>query len=502
MTAFNSSRRRLLESGGAFFLSAAVLPAWAGLAKSDQVWDETFDVIIVGAGLAGLAAACASIDGGAKTVLLEKMSVPGGTGNFSNGTFTVVGSPQQAKAGIKDDWQSLMADNMREGGGYCHPELARHVAEQSHASYEFAVAHGATFEDYLIPFPGHSVKRILQPTKNCEVGFLQPFRRYVTEHGGEIRTRVRVDEILFNEAGDVVGVKARTNYRFDPTLESDDIQNKTGAVKYYRARRGVICATGGFAHDKPFIAQEFPQFSDTFSTQHIGATASGYRLLANAGARMIHTTFYRPAFPEANNMGKGVLIDVKTGKRYVNETISRQAHFVEANKTIQATGQIPVAILDEDSMAHIVNMPHFKVNQAAGWVTKHASLEAVAKHYGIPFENLKQTVDQYNAMVEKGEDTEFHSNLDKKPKNPIDKAPFYVCWVRPDLNSNTGGALINTKAEVIGLNTNQPIPGLYACGKATGGVHGISRLLGAATADCMVFGMTAGREAAARKPAK
>lgn len=91
--------------------------------------------------------------------------------------------------------------------------------------------------------------------------------------------------------------------------------------------------------------------------------------------------------------------------------------------------------------------------------------------------------------------------MEKKFKNPIDHAPYYVCWVRPDLNANTGGALITPKAEVVGLNTNKPIPGLYAAGKATGGVHGYSRLLGAAIADCVVFGMTAGREVARRKPA-
>lgn len=494
-------RRRFLAGAGAALAGLGINFAHAGVARADQHWDETFDVIIVGAGLAGLTAACAALDEGAKTVLLEKMSVSGGTGNYSNGTFSVVGSPQQAAAGIKDDWKILMEDNMREGGGWCRPELARHVAEQSHASYEFAIAHGATFEDYLIPFPGHSVKRLLQPTKNCEVGFLQPFRRYVKEHGGEIRTRVRVDEILFNDAGEVVGVKARTNYRFDPTLESDDLENKTGTVKYYRALRGIVCATGGWAHDKVFLEQECPQFAQTFSTQHIGSTASGYRLLANAGARMIQTAFYRAAFPEANNMGKGVIVDVTTGKRYISETKDRRTQFEAANIQMLKTGRIPVSILDKEAYEHVVNMPHFNVNRAAGWVTEHPSIEDVAEHYEIPLEPLKETIARYNADVEKGVDTEFGSDLEKKFKNPIDHAPYYVCWVRPDLNANTGGALITPKAEVVGLNTNKPIPGLYAAGKATGGVHGYSRLLGAAVADCVVFGMTAGREVARRKPA-
>ena len=96
-------RRRFLAGAGAALAGLGINFAHAGVARADQHWDETFDVIIVGVGLAGLTAACAALDESAKTVLLEKMSVSGGTGNYSNGTFSVVGSPQQAAAGIKDD---------------------------------------------------------------------------------------------------------------------------------------------------------------------------------------------------------------------------------------------------------------------------------------------------------------------------------------------------------------------------------------------------------------
>lgn len=100
-------RRRFLAGAGAALAGLGINFAHAGVARADQHWDETFDVIIVGAGLAGLTAACAALDEGAKSVLLEKMSVSGGTGNYSNGTFSVVGSPQQAAGAVRSSRATL-----------------------------------------------------------------------------------------------------------------------------------------------------------------------------------------------------------------------------------------------------------------------------------------------------------------------------------------------------------------------------------------------------------
>ncbi len=491
-----------LKSGSGAVLGAALAlgEAPAHAAPAPQ-WDEEFDVVIVGSGLASAVAACAALDRGAKVLILEKMGVVGGTGVASNGTFAVVGSPQQAKAGITHDtWEVFYQDNLKEGQNFCQPELIKHLSQSSRKAYDFMIAHGAKFEDYLIPFPGQSINRLLQPKTNCLTGMLQPLYAYLRGKGATVRTRCRVDALVFGADGAVEGVRLRENYYFDAKLDSDDIENRSGTPRTIRARRGVICGTGGFAHDKPFMAQEFPQLTSVFSTQQIGSTASGFRVLANAGARMVHTSFFRPAFPQANNMGRGLMVDVLSGQRFTNETLGRLPQFHAAARLMASNGgRIPIAILDADTYPNLVDLPHFNVNIDAGWVTRHDSIESIAQKFQIPLDELKKTIARYNRMIEQGKDSDFGANLEFGKRNKLDRAPYYVAMVRPDLNSTLGGALINTQAQVIGLNTNRPIPGLYAAGEASGGVLGHSRLLGCATLSCTVFGMAAGYDVAARK---
>ena len=138
-------------------------------------------------------------------------------------------------------------------------------------------------------------------------------------------------------------------------------------------------------------------------------------------------------------------------------------------------------------------------NAGAGYVTKHDSLEDLAEHYKIPLDALKATIEEYNAMAEKGEDTVFRADFSKTKNNRVDKPPYYAVMVKPNLTYSLAGALITPKAEVVGVLDDEPIPGLYAAGEAASGVHGAMRLGGCAILDCCVFGMIAGRNVMAKK---
>ena len=103
-------------------------------------------------------------------------------------------------------------------------------------------------------------------------------------------TRCRADEIIFDDKGRAVGLQVRTNYRFDPALYSDDLENKGGTVRNFGATKAIICGTGGFANDKIMRKNEFPKYKDLVSTQQIGATMSGYKLLSERAAPWFYTS--------------------------------------------------------------------------------------------------------------------------------------------------------------------------------------------------------------------
>ncbi len=121
-------------------------------------------------------------------------------------------------------------------------------------------------------------------------------------------------------------------------------------------------------------------------------------------------------------------------------------------------------------------------------------MEELAKFYKIPLEPFLKTVADFNGYVKAGSDPEFGKPLTKADVGGIDvsKAPFYACQTSPKILYCMGGVQINTKAQVISLQTEMPIPRLFAAGEITGGVHGASRLGSVAIADCLTFGMIAG----------
>ena len=490
------TRRAFIKAGAVALCGLAASPALAKSRKNkEDDWNDTFDVIVVGSGLAAFVAGLSALENGAaRVVLLEKMGMIGGSTAISNGTISVPGSPLQKAQGIDDSPEAMLADMLKAGQGFCHPELTRTLVDNGVEAFDFIVKHGAKFKDTVMKPGGMNTKRLLQPDTNGASGLLAPLRAAYLKKGGKLLLCCKVDRFLTNNEGAVLGVAARTDYHFDIRLGSDDIENRTGTPVRFRAKRGVICCTGGFEADRAFRSQELPQFAGAFTTEQPGATASGYRLLAAAGARMINGALYRPAFPCTDEQPLGMMLDPATGKRFVNEGAGRIPVFLAASKVLASNGRrMPLSLLDADAYELVENKHRMEKNAAAGYVTKHESLEDVAKHYNIPLEALKATIADYNAMVERGEDTAFKSDFSKTKANKVDKAPFYAVMVKPNLTYSLAGALITAQAQVVSVLTDAPIPGLYAAGEATSGVHGAMRLGGCAILDCCVFGMLAGR---------
>ena len=322
------SRRHFLGAGSA--LAAAGLMSAAGQASAQTAkvpakWDETVDFLIVGTGFAGLAAALEAHQIGIKNVLvIDKMPTPGGNSIINGGAVAAAGTDMQKKAGISDNPDLLYSDILRAGGGLAHPELARHIADESVENfYWLRDKIGVQFEAVTY-HGGHSVKRSHSVTAHMGSGFINPMLAKCKEYNIPIQLRTYLEDIIEDDKGVVLGAKVRTGYRF-PRANS-------GKVKYIRARNGVLLAAGGFAQNVTMRMSHDPRLTAAFgSTNQPGATGEALQDAQFLGANTVHMDWIQLGpwtSPDEQGFGKtpllteplvgyGPMVDPANAKRFV-----------------------------------------------------------------------------------------------------------------------------------------------------------------------------------------
>ena len=510
------SRRDALKFGmmgaGAAMLSAANAMAAAPMEK-DVKFDEEYDVIVIGTGFSGLAAAAKAAERGYKVLILEKMGRVGGNSVINGGGMAVPMNKYQKKHGIEDSGEKFIADCLKAGLGINHVELLETIVKRSNDALEFALKCGAKFQDVKPAwFGGHSVARTLVTENMSGSGIIQPMAAFVEKLPGcKILTRAKMDDfVMSNDGLSVLGVTARINYKFDKNLLSDDIENKSGEKKVYRAKKGVILASGGFSMDKIFRKIQDPRIAeDQDATNHDGATAGALLKAFQIGAMPVHIDWIQQgpwASPDERGFGVaplltqqglfvlGVAVDIRNGKRFMNEMADRKTR-ADAEYVIlrEAPKSYPVVIGTYNTFGPQI-YPQIEKGIQGGVMKKFDTLDALAANYKIPADALKETIKVYNETALAGKEDQFKKQTLKDLKEaPIDmKGPFYAIRLMPKPHHTMGGLHINTKAQVISANTNKPIPGLFAAGEVTGGTHGASRLGTVAVTDCLTFGLIAG----------
>lgn len=474
----------------------------------DVKYNEEYDVVIIGSGYAALSAAITSAEKGNKVVVVEKMGRIGGNSVINGGLLAVVDNPKQKQEGIKDSIDLYMQDSMKAGRYLNHPELLRVIGERGNDALKLVQKCGAKFYDKLSHLGGHSVPRTYLSANGSGSGIVLPMIKYFQKlPNGTIKKRTKFDEFILDDNGRVVGVSVREKYKFDKKLQDDASQNKTGKRKYYKAKKAVVIASGGFSRDKFLREQQDPRIlPDTDSTNQPGATAETMMKAFELGAVPVHLAFiqFGPwACPDEKGFGAasnfninatfryGISVNPKTGKRYMNELADRKTRATAMFKIAGNDKNYPINICDQSAVDKIIpEIAHKAIK--SGVVKKFDSIDALAKEYNIPVKELKETIEAYNGYVKSGEDKEQGKPVDKTEGVQILKAPFYGTRGVPKLHHTMGGLKINTKAQVISSDTKEPIPGLYAAGEITGGTHGASRLGSCSIPDCLVFGMVAG----------
>lgn len=501
----NLVKRRSLLQG---FVAGGLAAAFSGPSHAAEVngFDEVHDIVIVGSGFAGLATAYSAVKAGLKDILiLENMEAFGGNSCLCGGLMSLPLSPKQKSKGIKDSVEMMMADMYKAGRGFNHPELARKFASDAPGVCAMLDECGVQLKDKVIRLGGHSAPRALVPEAASGGGIVIPIHKWLKAHGVKFQNRTQVTELVLSD-GKVKGVQCNVGYNWN-----DGTSAKTARIG---TRSAVVVCTGGWGQDNDFIKTTMPAYALLECTSQPGATAEMLRGLLKAGALPTMLDMYQLgpwASPDEKGAGpgsffadyafaEGISINPKTGRRYMNELADRRTRAEAELKVLGESEKdkinYPIAFCSEKTTEHAEG---FKAAYRDGCVFRHATVEDLAKNYEIPLPALKQQIAEYNEIVAGKRKDPFEKPLDVKQKL---EAPFYSMRLTPKLHYCMGGIAITPKAEVISVETLKPIPGLYAAGEVTGGVHGMDRLGGCSSVDCLVFGLEAGKNAAALVGAK
>jgi flavocytochrome c len=527
-TTKNSNRRKMMEndkqntstlSRRSFLKTAGGAAAVAGLATTGvaltpwkaeaaalpKKWDETYDVVVIGSGFAGLAAAYEAKKAGASVVVFEKMRTPGGNSIINGGVVSAAGSPLQAKEGIQDSPELLLKDMLAAGLHLNHVELAKMVAYQSNETVQWTINElGVQYKDKCTQEGGHSVPRMYSTYNQSGGAIVQKQLAKLKDLGVSPKLQSYLTQIYRDADGRVKGIQIREKYVF-PNANS-------GTLKNIKARKAVVLATGGFGNDAAFRMIQDPRLTAEFpSTNQAGATSEALREALRIGGTPLQLSWIQlgpwgspdeqgmglsPFFAQLLGAMYGLWVDTLTGKRFVNELADRK---IRADAIIRV-GNKCIAFTDAAGYAYgqkaiAEALPKL---MERGVVKKYETLEDMAAAYNVPVGALKETIEKWNKSVLAGKDEEWGRYLQKNQK-PLGPGPWYALRLTPKIHHTMGGLHINTKAQALDVMSDQPIAGLYAAGEVSGGVHGAVRLGSCATLDCLIFGRIAGQNAAKDK---
>lgn len=485
-------------------------------ASASPMFDRTVDVLVIGSGFAGAAAALAAAEAGAEVEIVEKMAFAGGNSALSGGMMAVPGSSVQKKQGIEDSPEKLAADMLRIGQGLGDIELVLALCNDAADTFEWTRRHGVVWNETLTGKGGHSAKRCMVTKEGTGQGILKPFYAELAQKGVRVRTKTFVSRILRDDpdptdpySGAVTGVELREGYVFG--------KPDSGELVRVGVRRGIVLAYGGFAADKAYRRRLDPKLSDDLkTTNQPGATSEMWREASRIGAQIIQADWIQclpTCSPKEEGMGLathfadiagalyGCWVSSLTGARFASEFADRKV-LTDAIIGVMAKGGLALAVADANGVAEMekVRPGLLKKVIEAGVVTEHASPEALAKAYGMDPAAFEAGLRDYNALVRAGKDTAFGRPLEKAAKElALDRGPWYASVMSPKIHHCMGGVAVSAATEVLDVVTDRPIPGLYAAGECTGGIHGAVRIGACAVMDCLVNGRKAGAAAAARR---
>ncbi|QFJ56186.1 flavocytochrome c [Pseudobutyrivibrio xylanivorans] len=447
-------------------------PAKENVAKTDKTLD--CDIVIVGAGGAGMTAAINATEQGKKVILLEMMPYAGGNTTKATGGMNAAETHYQAEQGIEDSVETFIEDTMEGGHQMNNRDLVTVMAEKSASAIDWLDSIGAPLPK--VGFSGGATNaRIHAPEDGSGVGayLVTRFLNKVDELGIDVMYDTKATELI-SDNGTIVGVKA----------ESDEFNYTINA-------KAVILATGGFGNNQDMIVKYRSDLKGTVSTSAPGAMGDGIVMAEAVGADLVDIDQIQlhPTVEQGTSMlitesvrGDGAILVNQEGKRFTNELLTRD---VVSAAELEQTGGYAYIIFDQRLRDGLKAIEKYV---STGITMQADTIEGLAEQIEVDPKVLAETLDTWNKAVAAQNDAEF--GRDTGMENDLSVAPYYAIKIAPGIHHTMGGVKIDTKCQVIDTD-GKAIPGLYAAGEVTGGVHGGNRIGGNAVADIVVFGQVA-----------
>ena len=509
-----------------------------------QSIDETYDVVIIGSGAAGMSAGLAASQQGASVVILETNDIIGGNTLVSGMGWNAVDPEEDAAASVQpgqvDTLKEFLEMDEADVGDFApalttlKTQIKEYLDSGSEALFDSVELHIMQFYtgcvrtglDGTEVWPNYELCKFFcensldalewlegmgvefKPGLKTIVGGLWPrghnfesktgafsvMRERLEENGGVIRTGTHADELIV-EDGRVVGVKAT----YDKEIPA-----------VYHANKAVVIATGGFGGNTK-MADEYNNYWEggllnARSDQIASTQGDGINMAVAIGAD-VEGMGYTQLYPAVNiktfevgpGGGRGADMNCyinKNGERFVNEYATRD---VMSKAALNQPDGIFYDVFDQDQMDYSFSINYeatteagIEVYKAKGALFQCDTVEEMAEVIGCDVETLQATIDAYNEASRNSNDPLTGR---KNFSDTLDNPPYYLKPVSPVIHNTMGGLKINTDNAVLSTD-GTPIPGLFAAGEVTGGIHAGNRLGGNAIGDAFTMGRNAGTNAA------
>jgi fumarate reductase flavoprotein subunit len=438
------------------------------------------DVLVVGAGACGLAAAIAAHDAGAGVVIIEKLDRPGGNSSLSTGSVPAAGTRFQREAGIADSAESFLADLMRTGGPSDCPALVRRLVGSSAATVEWLVDTVSARLALVTAYKhvGHSVPRLHAPVSRRGQDLVDDLLAAVESRGIPLAVGNAAKELVVGRSGGVTGA---------------DIETAGGEKQRVIARK-VVLAVNGFAGNRALVARFCPEIS---GAQYFGARGStgeaivwGERLGAALGNMRAYQGYAAVSEPHGSLLSwttieKGGIIVNAAGKRFGDESAGYSGY----TPNVMAQETPCFAVFDQGIFDIAALEEEFLELARYGGVRSAGTAAALATLHSLDPAAVAATVESYNKAASAAQGDAFgRRDFGLAPL----AGPLHICRIVPGLFHTQGGLMVDNDGRVLRHN-GQPIANLFAGGGAAAGLSGRAGAGGYASGNGLLSAIGLGR---------